>query len=301
MSKTKCMHLQKQRQIKNSLSVRALLAYKSGAFVCKQSTHSSSSCTPRTFTKRGLLRFAYKNPGFVVPRLPRSSGDPYLAKVESTKYLQTQVYSVSPRSGKTTHRRDLLIRQFSKNSKTLHFAKDVITFNGVHFFRQGNRKLNTLYMHCMHNEVVQQNESLFLRARVPRSSTKQGFVRGVRPYSVGVGGIKRFKSKSSILSFDLQSDQLLFANNHFYRLDLYRKLGYLYGTNLNKMSFLSSDLSNLGLSLKSYTLLKKKGIHKVGNLVKYSPKALLQLLNRNRDMFAEVKRCLLLIAICRKT
>ena len=89
----------------------------------------------------------------------------------------------------------------------------------------------------------------------------------------------------------------LFVNNKFYQLNDNQKLGCLYQTNLDKMSFLSSDLANLGLSLKTYTFLKQKNIHKIGNLVKYSSKSLLQLLNRDREMFAEVKRCFLLISI----
>lgn len=72
-----------------------------------------------------------------------------------------------------------------------------------------------------------------------------------------------------------------------------QRLSYLYPTNLDKMSFLSSDLANLTLSLKTYTFLKEKGIHKIGDLVGYSQKSLLQLLNKNKEMFAEVKTYLL--------
>lgn len=59
------------------------------------------------------------------------------------------------------------------------------------------------------------------------------------------------------------------------------------------MSFLSSDLANLPLSLKTYTFLKQKGIYKIGDLVGYSQKSLLHLLNRNREMFVETKTYLL--------
>ena len=72
-----------------------------------------------------------------------------------------------------------------------------------------------------------------------------------------------------------------------------QRLSYLYPTNLDKMSFLSSDLANLSLSLKTYTFLKQKGIHKIGDLVGYSPKSLLQFLNKNKEMFVEVKTYLL--------
>ena len=93
-------------------------------------------------------------------------------------------------------------------------------------------------------------------------------------------------------------NQVLLASNHFYRLDSNRKLGYLYPTNLDKMSFLSSDLADLPLSLNTYTVLKQKGIHKIGSLVAHSENDLLQLLNRNRKMFAEIKRSSFLTAIC---
>ena len=92
-------------------------------------------------------------------------------------------------------------------------------------------------------------------------------------------------------------NQVLFASTHFYRLDSNRKLGYLYPTNLDKMSFLFSDLADLPLSLKTYIFLKQRNIHKIGSLITYSQKDLLQLLNRNRKMFAEIKRSSLLTAI----
>lgn len=86
-------------------------------------------------------------------------------------------------------------------------------------------------------------------------------------------------------------------NSAFYRLNSNQKLTLLYSTNLDKMSFLYLDLANLGLSLNTYTFLKQKGIHKIGNLLEYSPKGLLQLLNRNREMCIEIKKCFLHLGI----
>lgn len=90
------------------------------------------------------------------------------------------------------------------------------------------------------------------------------------------------------------------SNCNFYQLDPSQKLQLLYPTNLDKMSFLSMDLANLSLSLNTYTFLKKKNLQKVGNLLEYTPKDLLRLLNLNRDMFVEIKTCFLLLGLWRK-
>ena len=108
----------------------------------------------------------------------------------------------------------------------------------------------------------------------------------------------RFSAKQSCLqkqSFcnakrsEHQANAKSFAKQSF----AFKRLSYLYPTNLDKMSFLSSDLANLTLSLKTYTFLKQKGIHKIGDLAGYSQKSLLHLLNRNREMFVETKTYLL--------
>lgn len=175
------------------------------------------------------------------------------------KYLLcTGTYS----SGKNKSERKFLIRQFSEKNQTLQFVKSIVN-------------LNTVYLI---------NEQIFFINAL--QSTTYANAKWLQ------------RKKDSILSFDSRYNQFLFSSNHFYRLHLNRKLGHLYETNLDKMSFLSSDLANLGLSLKVYTLLKRKGIHKIGSLVAYSPRSLLQLLNQNRYMFAELKRCLLVIALC---
>ena len=70
-----------------------------------------------------------------------------------------------------------------------------------------------------------------------------------------------------------------------------KRLSFLYKSNLDKMSLLSSDLGNLPLSLKTYTLLKQKGIHKLDTLLSCSSNTLLQLVNGNKNMFYDIKRC----------
>ena len=105
-----------------------------------------------------------------------------------------------------------------------------------------------------------------------------------------------FQRKSNFVN---NVDQNLSTGVNFHRelnpafLHSNKRLSDLYRTNLDKMSFLSSDLANLTLSLKTYTFLKQKGIHKIGDLVGYSQKSLLQLLNKNKEMFVEVKTYLL--------
>nr|YP_010732114.1 RNA polymerase alpha subunit [Massjukichlorella minus]WDY13028.1 RNA polymerase alpha subunit [Massjukichlorella minus] len=76
-----------------------------------------------------------------------------------------------------------------------------------------------------------------------------------------------------------------------------KRLASLYKSNLDKMSLLSSDLSNMSLALKTYTYLKQKGIHKLDTLLEYSPKGLLQLVNGNKKMFYDIKRCILTLGL----
>nr|YP_010731924.1 RNA polymerase alpha subunit [Phyllosiphon coccidium]WDY12755.1 RNA polymerase alpha subunit [Phyllosiphon coccidium] len=70
-----------------------------------------------------------------------------------------------------------------------------------------------------------------------------------------------------------------------------KRLSFLYKSNLDRMSLLSSDLGNLPLSLKTYTFLKQKGIHKLDALLNCSSNTLLQLVNGNKNMFYDIKRC----------
>ena len=75
------------------------------------------------------------------------------------------------------------------------------------------------------------------------------------------------------------------------------RLSILYSSNLDKMSFLSSDLANLSLSLKTYTFLKKKGKNNIASLLEYSPSTLFSLLNGDEKMFHEIERCILFLGL----
>ena len=75
-------------------------------------------------------------------------------------------------------------------------------------------------------------------------------------------------------------------------INLRKRLSFLYKSNLDKMSLLSSDLSNTSLSLKTYQLLKQKNIHKLDTLLAYSPTELLKVVNGNKNMFYDIKRCI---------
>lgn len=70
-----------------------------------------------------------------------------------------------------------------------------------------------------------------------------------------------------------------------------KRLSYLYSKESDNSSLLSSDLSNLSLSLKTYTLLKRKGVHKLETLLKYSAKDILEIVCGNASMFSEIQRC----------
>ena len=225
---------------------------------------------PLCHTNKAITRL-----GFYTTELCYSFVNAYSVLAYTNHFVLPPLFKAIPHdtkiplgSGKKKHQRDLFIRQFSEKRRNLHFSPKVVTLSGFQFFRQNNGTADTL---------------LYFSKRVS---------------AVNKQSARWLPNKSSIFSFDLKFNQLLFAHNRFYRLNSNRKLGYLYATNLDKMGFLSSDLSNLGLSLKTYTLLKQKGVHKIGSLVACSPKALSSLLNKNREMFAEVKRCFVLVAIC---
>ena len=82
-----------------------------------------------------------------------------------------------------------------------------------------------------------------------------------------------------------------------FQLTTQERLSILYSSNLDKISFLSSDLANLPLSLKTYTFLKKKGKKNMASLLKCSPNALFSLLNGDEKMFHEIQRCLLFLGL----
>ena len=159
-------------------------------------------------------------------------------------------------------------------------------------------------------KMLNQN-NLFMWYNQRILKTKNSFVNNVHQHlSVGLNFHRELLQKRSFLNNSVprknyvirfcslcktkfctehQANAKSFAKQSF----TFERLSYLYPTNLDKMSFLSSDLANLTLSLKTYTFLKQKGIHKIGDLVGYSQKSLLHLLNRNREMFVETKTYLL--------
>jgi len=78
------------------------------------------------------------------------------------------------------------------------------------------------------------------------------------------------------------------------------RLSILYSRNLDERSFLSSDLANFSLSLKTYTFLKKKGKKSISSLLEYSQHALFRFLNSDRTMFDEIEKCLLFLGLSLK-
>nr|WDY12802.1 RNA polymerase alpha subunit [Chloroidium sp. KL-2023a] len=76
-----------------------------------------------------------------------------------------------------------------------------------------------------------------------------------------------------------------------------KRLSIIYSSNLDKMSFLSSDLANISLSLRTYTFLKKKGKNNIASLLEYSPNTLFSLLNGDKKMFHEIERCLFFLGL----
>lgn len=189
------------------------------------------------------------------------------------------LHHVSPHLDKEKRRKKLFIRQLSKTNHALYLDVDLFRRKKVFSFRPTDRQFVRLLYRKNSFHSKKKNCGNWLN-----------------------------KETRSIFSFDLRHDQLLFTRSvnteflqkHFYQLNLHSKLGYLYKTNVEKISFLSSDVSNLGLSWPTYTLLKRKGIHKIGSLLSYSPQALFQLVNRNREIFAELRRCSLLMVTCSK-
>jgi DNA-directed RNA polymerase alpha subunit len=76
-----------------------------------------------------------------------------------------------------------------------------------------------------------------------------------------------------------------------------KRLASLYKTNFDKSSFLSLDLCNLSLSLKTYTLLKQNDIHTIDDILKYSLKELFELVNKDKQMFSDVRNCFLRLGL----
>ena len=180
----------------------------------------------------------------------------------------------------------------TEREKRLHFTS-VKMLNQNNLFMWYNQRLlktknsfvNNVHQHLsvglnFHRELLQKRS--FINNSVPRKNVV------IRFCSLCKTSCLQKRSFCNALS-EHQANAKSFAKRSF----TFQRLSYLYPTNVDKMSFLSSDLANLTLSLKTYIFLKQKGIHKIGDLVGYSQKSLLHLLNRNREMFVETKTYLL--------
>lgn len=211
------------------------------------------------------------------------------------------------RSHQKEHQRKCFIRQLSKNKKSLYWSKNVVNLHTVKteflqrtcLFRPNNRQLDPLL-------DPNKDKDFVVRTYVRTKHAKDiRFMNWANKKNESIFSFEMFakanvKDKGTYVRTH-KHDQLLFAkqsiqSNHLYQVNTNSKLVDRYGTNLDKMSLVSSDISNLALSLPTYTFLKQKGIHKIGSLIPYSSQALLQLFNKNKEMFAEVRRCLLLIS-----
>ena len=103
--------------------------------------------------------------------------------------------------------------------------------------------------------------------------------------------IALFSEFRKLIHFDSHSFGIRSSLPPQMQTSMSKRLSFLYKSNLDRMSLLSSDLGNFPLSLKTYTLLKQKGIHKLDALLNCSSNTLLQLVNGNRNMFYDIKRC----------
>nr|YP_009104946.1 alpha subunit of RNA polymerase [Watanabea reniformis]AIT93603.1 alpha subunit of RNA polymerase [Watanabea reniformis] len=110
-------------------------------------------------------------------------------------------------------------------------------------------------------------------------------------------GLSSSTSLADLNKTSLQQGKLAKLSSPCYKARLMKVLASLYKTNFDKSSFLSLDLTNLSLSLKTYTLLKQNGIHTIDELLKYSSKELLVLLNKDKQMFYDVKNCILRLGL----
>ena len=125
----------------------------------------------------------------------------------------------------------------------------------------------------------------------------EGEGQGYEISEVTAEGLSSSTSIAGLNKTSLQQGKLAKLSNPSYKARLMKVLASLYKTNFDKSSFLSLDLTNLSLSLKTYTLLKQNGIHTIDELLKYSSKELLVLLNKDKQMFYDVKNCILRLGL----
>nr|YP_010732245.1 RNA polymerase alpha subunit [Watanabea sichuanensis]WDY13159.1 RNA polymerase alpha subunit [Watanabea sichuanensis] len=114
------------------------------------------------------------------------------------------------------------------------------------------------------------------------------------------GKDQKLSSSQSTVGFkksSLQQSELKNSSTPSYKVRLMKTLASLYKTDFDKSSFLSLDLSNFSLSLKAYTLLKQNGIHTIDELLKYSAKELFELFHKDKQMFYDVKNCILRLGL----
>ena len=141
-----------------------------------------------------------------------------------------------------------------------------------------------------------------------RGSSKEFAFDGLRPSQQKLAdfGNKASESKdpadfSSRKSFERKTSSQIDSSKRdlsaVVRPNLTNGLSVLYRTNLDKMSLLASDISNLSFSLKTYIFLKQKGINKLEHLLEHSPQKLLDLVNGNKNMFYDIKRCLFALGL----
>lgn len=107
---------------------------------------------------------------------------------------------------------------------------------------------------------------------------------------------KKSLHQTSLTNLSNQSTHVLRSATS-YKMRLMKRLASLYKTNFDKSSFLSLDLCNLSLSLKTYTLLKQNDIHTIDDILKYSLKELFELVNKDKQMFSDVRNCFLRLGL----
>lgn len=79
--------------------------------------------------------------------------------------------------------------------------------------------------------------------------------------------------------------------------DVQKRFLSLYKSNMDRMSFYASDIGNLPLSLRTYLCLKQKRVHRLQDILDCSPRALLRLVDGNKRMFSDIKRCVLQLGL----
>jgi DNA-directed RNA polymerase alpha subunit len=135
------------------------------------------------------------------------------------------------------------------------------------------------------HKILQEHDNLSVvrRRRLKKSEPRRGSCSSRAPadlFNLSSAGRKTSESSESLLSCIAQER---LSNSHPRELD--------------KMSFLSLDLANLSLSLKTYTFLKKKGKKNIANILEDDPDTLFSFLNGDEKMFHEINDCFLFLGL----